>query len=523
MAIARRTAARYAEAADLAGLGLPVRALATVPPYFGPVTLTGSGAATMTPGGFPAGVYDLRVRVSTAGALGSAAVEVSTNGGTSYGSPLAVPSSGLVTVPSTSSSFASGLTLAFSGALVLADVYACDAASSVERALDEPEFNAAFERWSAVCDADGRHDWPGLQALIQRTAEVDGEVLIRLRPRRREDGLPIPLQLQVLEIDWLDSSRNGVIDGEEVVNGIAYSALGKPAGYYLWDRHPGDLTSMRSRRTGSTRVDARNILHYFDPQRPGQGRGFSNLASIIARTRDVQTYEDAELARKNQESRLGVLASGDLSQMENPPTSAADSPIGDLGELPSGSIVGLPAGVNLQLVEPKAVPGHVDYLKYNLHVIAAGWGIPYELMTGDVGETSYSSARVNLLNFRRRVQAQQWLCIMPRLIVPICRAAEDAAVLGGVIPRAEYAYDHSVPKWEYVNPEQDVDADLKEIWGGMSSISEKLRQRGYTDASQVFDELGRDMQRLEATGALPLLLALAGKAQPAEPKQGTTP
>lgn len=384
-------------------------------------------------------------------------------------------------------------------------------------------FNAAFERWSAVCDADGRHDWPGLQALIQRTAEVDGEVLIRLRPRRREDGLPIPLQLQVLEIDWLDSSRNGVIDGEEVVNGIAYSALGKPAGYYLWDRHPGDLTSMRSRRTGSTRVDARNILHYFDPQRPGQGRGFSNLASIIARTRDVQTYEDAELARKNQESRLGVLASGDLSQMENPPTSAADSPIGDLGELPSGSIVGLPAGVNLQLVEPKAVPGHVDYLKYNLHIIAAGWGIPYELMTGDVGETSYSSARVNLLNFRRRVQAQQWLCIVPRLIVPICRAAEDAAVLGGVIPRAEYAYDHSVPKWEYVNPEQDVDADLKEIWGGMSSISEKLRQRGYTDASQVFDELGRDMQRLEATGALPLLLAMAGKAQPAEPKQGTTP
>lgn len=137
MAIARRTAARYAEAADLAGLGLPVRALATVPPYFGPVTLTGNGTATMTPGGFPAGVYALRARVSTAGALGSAAVEVSTNGGTSYGAPLAVPSSGVVAVPSTSSSFASGLTLTFSGALVLADVYACDAASSVERALDE--------------------------------------------------------------------------------------------------------------------------------------------------------------------------------------------------------------------------------------------------------------------------------------------------------------------------------------------------------------------------------------------------
>lgn len=71
-------------------------------------------------------------------------------------------------------------------------------------------------------------------------------------------------------------------------------------------------------------------------------------------------------------------------------------------------------------------------------------------------------------------------------------------------------------------PEQDVKADLQEIWGGMSSISEKLRQRGYTDAGQVFDELGRDMQRLNDTGALPLLLAMAGKAQAAEPTQGTT-
>ena len=137
MAIARRSAARYAEVADLAGLGLPAAALAVVRPYVGPVTRTGGASgATLTPGGFPAGIYDLRVRVSTGGALGAALVEVSTNGGTTYAAPVAVPSSGVVSVAGTTSSIASGLTLTFVGTLVLADVYACDVASSVERALD---------------------------------------------------------------------------------------------------------------------------------------------------------------------------------------------------------------------------------------------------------------------------------------------------------------------------------------------------------------------------------------------------
>ena len=45
--------------------------------------------------------------------------------------------------------------------------------------------------------------------MAYRAMEQDGEVLIRLRARRLEDGLPVPLQIQVLEIDWLDSQQDG--------------------------------------------------------------------------------------------------------------------------------------------------------------------------------------------------------------------------------------------------------------------------------------------------------------------------
>ena len=49
--------------------------------------------------------------------------------------------------------------------------------------------------------------------------EQDGEVLIRLRARRLEDGLPVPLQIQVLEIDWLDSSKMGA-NGPNTIIGL---------------------------------------------------------------------------------------------------------------------------------------------------------------------------------------------------------------------------------------------------------------------------------------------------------------
>jgi len=62
---------------------------------------------------------------------------------------------------------------------------------------------------------------------------------------------------------------------------------------------------------------------------------------------------------------------------------------------------------------------------------------------------------------------------------------------------------------------QDVAADAAEIAAGLSSPSEKLRQRGYKP-ELVFAELKKDLDRLQADGVLPLLFAMkSGNAQAA--------
>lgn len=386
---------------------------------------------------------------------------------------------------------------------------------------NKDKLNKLFDDWSKVCDADGRLDYYGIQAAAYRAMEQDGEVLIRLRPRRPTDGLPVPLQLQLLEIDWLDTTKAGSINGNQIINGIEYDVLGRVVNYWLFDQHPGDNVSLRARRATSSPIPANNIIHLFAPERPGQGRGFPRLAPVISRVRDLQLYEDAELARKNLEARLSVLASGDISSLANPAAygDAADTTkarqTGELGELASGVITELPPGVNVTVVEPKAAPGYVEYVKQQLHLIAAGMGVTYEMITGDMRDVNFSSARVRLLDFRRAVQQMQWLVLIPKMLDRIHQAFVDAARLIGEIDRADYTVSYSPPKWDYVNPEQDVAADLKEISAGLSSISEKLRQRGY-NPDQVYDELAGDIQKLKDRGILDVLLFMQRGNLPTE-------
>lgn len=371
---------------------------------------------------------------------------------------------------------------------------------------------ALHKAWGKRCDADGRLSLEALEAAAVRAMDSDGECLIRRRDRRPEDGLPVPLQVQLLEIDWLDTARQTPESGgNQVINGIEYDALGRVVAYYLWDQHPGDLKSLRSRGLVSRRIDAANIIHLYAPERPGAGRGFPRLAPVITRARDLQLLEDAELARKNQESRLGIVASGDLSQLQNPPDNLFGdaTKTGSLGELPSGGILQVPPGMNITTLEPQVAPGFVAYCNYNVHMVCAGGGFTYEQATGDMSQVNFSSARMRMLDFRREVEQLQWHTVIPTLCERIDAWFFDAAVRANLVAAQQYTVEYSTPKWDTVDPAKEVKADLEEIAGGLVSFSEKMRRRGY-EPEAVVQELAEDIKRFKDAGIWDDLVQLQG-------------
>ena len=158
-----------------------------------------------------------------------------------------------------------------------------------------------------AADADGLTDFAGLQALIVRSLVESGEVLVRLRERRVEDGLPVPLQLQVLEADHLDSGRPSELrDGGFVLQGIEFDALGRRRAYWLYPTHPGDGRGALV----SHRVPADRVLHLFERLRPGQVRGVPWFAPVMLKLRDLDAYDEAELVRKKIEACFAAFVTG---------------------------------------------------------------------------------------------------------------------------------------------------------------------------------------------------------------------
>ncbi|EKF9276385.1 phage portal protein [Vibrio cholerae] len=95
--------------------------------------------------------------------------------------------------------------------------------------------------WCEQADAAGLTDFYGLQALACRAMLEGGECLVRLRFRKSEDGLPVGLQLQVLEPEHLPVSMNTQTPSGNLIRaGIEFDRLGRRVAYHLTRTHPGD-------------------------------------------------------------------------------------------------------------------------------------------------------------------------------------------------------------------------------------------------------------------------------------------
>jgi len=123
---------------------------------------------------------------------------------------------------------------------------------------------AAWEQWLPYCDAEGNYDFYGLQALIVRSLFESGECFVRYRDRFAGNDLAVPMQLQVLEADFLDTTKsNETAGGGYIRQGIEFDAQGRRAAYWMWPQHPGD-NQIFMPRLQSVRIPADQILHIYE-------------------------------------------------------------------------------------------------------------------------------------------------------------------------------------------------------------------------------------------------------------------
>ena len=366
--------------------------------------------------------------------------------------------------------------------------------------------------WCEQADAAGLTDFYGLQALATRAMLEGGEALIRLRYRRIEDGLPVGLQIQVLEAEHLPTTMNRDLPGGNVIRaGIEFDRLGRRVAYYLYRSHPNDgLLAPMSSQGGfdAVRVDASEVIHLFRPLRPGQIRGEPWLTRALVKLNELDQYDDAELVRK----KTAAMFAGFITRMAPEDNlmgeSAADVNGVAMAGMEPGTLQILGPGEDIKFSAPADVgSSYAEFMRQQFRAVAAAMGITYEMLTGDLTQVNYSSIRAGLLEFRRRCEVLQHGVIVHQLCRPIWRAWMDQAVLEGAIDLPGYRKDKRqyqsakwIPQgWSWVDPQKEFNAMKLAIRAGLMSRSEAISGNGY-DAEDVDREIAADNARADALG-----------------------
>uniref|UniRef100_UPI003568EEA3 phage portal protein n=1 Tax=Cohaesibacter celericrescens TaxID=2067669 RepID=UPI003568EEA3 len=333
--------------------------------------------------------------------------------------------------------------------------------------------------WSDECDPERVSDLAGLETLISSAIFESGSALVRQIAVHPREGLHIPLQLQVIEPDYLDHGKNDDIKNGRIVNGVEYDLSGRRVAYWLFKDHPGERVNFGRYGVQSIRVPADQFMHIYERTRPGQVHGVPALASSLTRWRDTDNYETAVDQRKAIEACMAAFVTGgdsdDVAAVAKAMGTEANEEVilqkllgSDLvGLLEPGAIFGLPGNLKVESFTPPASEDS-GYLKHKYRGLADGGNITEMQLTGDMSQANYSSMRGGLIEARLDFRRFQKQVLAHQFVRPCWRSVLATGKLVGRFSGIKPGYRPEItwPVFESIDPLKDVMADLIEVRSG---------------------------------------------------------
>jgi len=379
--------------------------------------------------------------------------------------------------------------------------------------IEDPALRDQVQRlwlaWTDEADVDGLTDFYGLQAMVAREMFVAGECFVRLRPRRAEDGLLVPIQLQLLQSEMLPFEKTETAaNGNRIRCGIEFDAIGRRQAYHFRRRHPGDSTDQRMFTSETVRVPAGDVLHIYRPIDAGQIRGLPHVAPAVVRLFLLDQYDDAELDRKKTAAMFAGFITKTAPEEQLMGEIEATDDSGATVSLEPGTLQVLLPGEDVKFSTPADVGGGYEAFQYRtLLSVSASLGLPYHLVTGDVRQANYSSLRAELVEFRRRVEQLQHGVIAHQLCRPVWARWLETAVLSGALEIPDFARSPAryrpvnwiPPRWDWVDPLKDIQAQVLAMEAGIVSRRKVVQATGY-DVEEIDRENATDAARVAALG-----------------------
>lgn len=386
---------------------------------------------------------------------------------------------------------------------------------------NEAANKVAADLWKAwarkpICESDSRLSFDAMLYQMMSAFYSDGDVFLRRRPRRLSDGLPVPLQIQVLEADFLNTGHTQLANDQRgpIIQGIEFDLRGRRTAYWMWKEHPGS-----GRNVGEeTRVPASEIIHLYEPGRPGQTRGVSLLGAAIVDMKDLGEFETAELMRQKVAACFAAFVTD---------TDGLGAQIGQkdatndmIDGLSPGMVNYLPIGKQVTFGNPPSVSDS-SLADRTLRRVASGIGITYEDFTGDYSKVNYSSARMARISMQANVEHWQNHLIVPLVCAGVwdwmCEAAQSAGLLSEEEPTP--GADWICPAMPLLEPDKEALGAQRQVRNGMKTPSQLVREQG-RDWDEFVAEYSANVKQLKSAGVVldsdASATSATGQEQPSE-------
>jgi lambda family phage portal protein len=219
---------------------------------------------------------------------------------------------------------------------------------------------------------------------------------------------------------------------------------------------------------------------------------------VLLRLRELDALTDAQLVRQ----KIGALLAGFVTDADGTSLEGAHDG-GNVASLEPGTMQRLKPGESVTFSDPPQTDAGAEAFQRGIvREIGAGIGIPSFMLDNDMGEVNFSSARVALIAFRRRLE--QWQdSFAHQFLRPVYRRWLTIEILSG---RIEAELNEQTLRCKFiparsawVDPLKDSQSTVIALGAGLTSRREAVAALGL-NIEELDAEIAADQAREKALG-----------------------
>lgn len=373
----------------------------------------------------------------------------------------------------------------------------------------------AFKEWKRAenCTVTGDMPYAEFKRMSERAVVRDGNVIVRIIRGFKDSAHRFAIQL--LEGDYIDTEMNRKLsDGSKIVMGKELNRYGRAVAYHMFGEHPGEAYSYNGKRY--TRIPAKDVIHRFYRDRPGQVMGVPLITASITGLRHIERYEEAEQIA----ARISASSTVSVERDFQAGYDGGDDAESEFDfDLEPGGVWNLPYGHKANLINPTHPNANYEqFRKGVLRGVASGMLANYNIIGSDFEGVTYSSLREGKLNQQALVSGFRQLNI-DREEIPIFEAWLETVLafdlIGlplGKLWKFRKAEWHG-RGWDWVDPLKDSKGVLNDLEMGVTSLTREIAKRGGS-LEQILAEREAEKRKFENLGlALPAWMNAAASPE----------